>query len=683
MSLIFTQFESSNLHDALLARATKFLDELPSENLRTYDSKLTEDMRNNVSRYIDYLKTLPLNNATYDSVQDQDQQPDNSVVSIPPLTAEPYDPNAIDHEKEAIMAVYYDTYKSQIQSYHQLMDFLPADSRFPVVLASQLERITKRMEVLRVQFSTVLRRNKTLDGWFHSLIQQGHKLLEQVQSFEQQTANPLSPTIPFSSGQEQSTPLPNWNRLSGASTQFSSFPTKREESDYADIKIKSSPGSPTYNSVSNQSDWANNGATTKTDDNNNEPVHIPDSNKPQPSEIQEELTLAQLGPQADIWNDPGKREMFYASDEDLDSLRKPTKRPRHTKKSTHRPVRDIGAILDEARELIGPLEGDPKPHVKSPVLVHPAQEAEPFPPSLAENKSYQDDRLTGMKRNGNNSSTSTVQQHNNDNPDRVTSSESTTLHSGSSTTGRNGEITNNVSLGSGKSINNSNNGKEKAIPEIQNQILAAADNFTPETVTTSSIAGQSNGDGNIVSQKKPLKRVAKQRPQRFTRNSVDPVKKMKAMTLQQKKDDNWVLPKELEPYISQSDSRLYNSKSAGTRNAVKDNTTLSGPGKRQHKLDKQQNPVPVTATESSQKPTSTTTEREQRATSAVSRQSNSNPVSKGSTDADTSVGNGVSRRKVRYRRSYQTPLKRAPGYVYLPHSSDDDSDNIVFISDSE
>jgi hypothetical protein len=691
LSLILIKFESSNLldsnfHDALLARATNFLNDLPSQNLITYDSKLTEDMRNNVSRYIDYLKTIRLNDATRESAQDQLM--DDSVPSIPPLIAEPYDPNAIDHEKESIITVYYDTYKFQIQAYHQLMDFLPADSRFPVVLASLLERITTRMEVLRVQFSTILRRNKTLDGWFHALIKQGHNLLKQVHSFEQQVANPPSPVLPFSSGPEQSTLLSNWNRLSGASTHFSSSPRGTKKNDYTNTKIKSSPGSPPYDPVSHKSDWVNKGIATKIYDNNNEPVHIFESNEQQSLETQEELTLAQLGPHADIWNDTGKREMFYASDEELDNLWKPTKKARYTKQSTHRPARDISAILDEARKLIGPLGDNSKSHVQSPVSAQPAQEAEQFPPVLAENRSQKNHRLAGKTRNGkirntNDLSILAVQQHANDKPDQVISFESTAFCSESSATNRNGKIRKSESLDFSKSINNSKNGKEKAIFDNQNQNLATADNPVPEPVATSSIADQSNCGGAITSQEKPPKKIAKPRPPRFTRNNNDPAKKMEAMVRQKKENEKWILPKGLEGSLPGGDYGSYNANSIwarGTKTSKNNAASSSGPRKRQRKFDKQQNPETGAAAETSQTPASITTEIEQGAASPV-------PISKEgpgqNSGPDPGVNNSSLRRGVKPRRLNQVPVKRTPGYIYLPNGSDEDSDNIVFISDSE
>lgn len=286
---------------------------------------------------MDYLKKIRCDNASTTHIRLQN----DPITSISSLVPEHYDPNTSYNEKEVIMIVYYDTYKAQIQAYNQLIDFLSVDPRFPIVLASQLERLTARMEALCIQFSVILRCNKTLDGLFNALIQQGRNLLEQVRNFEQRATGSLSPVITFALQPEQSNNLLS-SREKSVPIQSESLANKKEINETSSNKIKLKQSSPLGNLVSENTDRnkANTEASAKVKDTINKKREDLELDGPQ-----EELTLAQLGSDADVWNDVTKREIFYASDEELDDGWKPTKKPRYMKESTRIPTKDIIKML--------------------------------------------------------------------------------------------------------------------------------------------------------------------------------------------------------------------------------------------------------------------------------------------------------------------------------------------------
>lgn len=349
-------------HDTLVARASSFIEALPLLDYQGYDLELTYYVRKNVFSYLDYLKKIRCDNASISSKQIRLQK--DPVTSISSLIPEHYDPNTNYNEKEVIMIVYYDTYKAQIQAYNQLIDFLSVDPRFPIVLASQLERLTARMEALCIQYSVILRCNKTLDGLFNALIQQGRNLLEQVRNFEQRATGSVSPVITFALQPEQSTNLlSRREKCVITSMQSESLAAKKEINETSSNKIRQKQSSPLDNLASENTDGnkENTDASVKVKDTINKQREDLELDEPQ-----EELTLAQLGPDADVWNDVTKREIFYASDEELDDGWKPTKKPRYIKQSTRIPTKDILKMLKANRAETRSPRNKTRVHAKPP-----------------------------------------------------------------------------------------------------------------------------------------------------------------------------------------------------------------------------------------------------------------------------------------------------------------------------
>lgn len=107
--------------------------------------------------------------------------------------------NASRRELEKLHSViaYYDCYKILVKNSGQLVEFLPStDSRYPLVVAAQLEEIVIRMESHRPLFSGVLKDHGWLLDCLTSLIEHANGLLQRANGVEVDSKTKKSPTTP-------------------------------------------------------------------------------------------------------------------------------------------------------------------------------------------------------------------------------------------------------------------------------------------------------------------------------------------------------------------------------------------------------------------------------------------------------------------------------------------------------
>lgn len=90
-----------------------------------------------------------------------------------------------DSEKLHSMLAYYDCYKIQVNNLGQLLDLLSSpNSKYPIVIASQLREMIIRMESHKAQFSESLQQHEWLLNCLVPLIGQANKFLERVMEYE-------------------------------------------------------------------------------------------------------------------------------------------------------------------------------------------------------------------------------------------------------------------------------------------------------------------------------------------------------------------------------------------------------------------------------------------------------------------------------------------------------------------